>query len=124
MIQEVGLVGLSMNFLRGKGEIYCLSWSNGICYGGLLGGLMLGYNWGILENSCWVEFNDFLLSYIIEFLDEYIMIGLFWWFGLQYIFVFKKVDENGELKLMGCWLIFGLYGNIVNLFNIEVYCFG
>ncbi|MCR9100412.1 MAG: hypothetical protein NXI25_10705 [bacterium] len=122
--QEAGSAGLSTNFLRGRGETYRLSWSNGIRYGGLSGGLTLGYNWGTIENDRRVEFDDLPLSYTTEFLDEYTITGLFWRFGLQYTYAFKKVDEKGELKPTGRRLIFGLHGNTVNSFNTEAYRFG
>jgi len=122
--QEAGDAGVSTNFLRGTGETYRLSWSNGFRYGGLSGGVTLGYNWGTLENRRRVEFENLPLSYITEFSDEFTMSGLFWRFGAQYTYSFKKADEDGEVKPTGRRLIFGLHGSTVNSFNTESYRFG
>ncbi|MEQ8703046.1 MAG: hypothetical protein RIC19_03955 [Phaeodactylibacter sp.] len=122
--QQTSGAGQSINYLRGTGETYRLSWSNGVRYGGLSGGLTLGYNWGTLENSRRVEFDSLALGYTTEFLDEFTLSGLFWRVGLQYTYNFKKLDDKGELKPSGKRLIFGLHGSTANEFNTESIRFG
>jgi len=122
--QQAGAAGLSTNFLRGQGETYRLSWSNGIRYGGLSGGVTLGYNWGTLENNRRVEFDSLALGYITEFRDEFTLSGLFWRFGLQYTHEFEKADDKGELKPSGKRLIFGVHGSTANEFNTESIRYG
>ncbi|NRA48095.1 MAG: hypothetical protein HRU12_03100 [Phaeodactylibacter sp.] len=122
--QQAGEAGLSTNFLRGEGETYRLSWSNGVRYGAFSGGLTLGYNWGTIQNSRRVTFDSLSLAYTTEFLDEFTLSGLFWRFGVQYTHDFKKVDDNGELKPSGNRLIFGVHGNTANGFNTESVRFG
>ena len=122
--EQTPVVGQNTNFLKGKGETYRLSWSNGIRYGGLSGGLTLGYNWGTIENSRVVRFDSLELSYITEFLDEFTMTGFFWRFGLQYTHEFQELNEKGEREPSGKRLIFGLHGNSTNTFNTEAIRFG
>lgn len=122
--QQTAGAGQSTNFLKGAGETYRLSWSNGVRYGGLSGGITLGYNWGTLENSRRVEFDSLDLGYTNEFLDKFTLSGLFWRFGVQYTHEFKKPDDKGVLKPSGKRLIFGLHGSTANGFNTESTRFG
>ncbi len=122
--QQVDGAGQSTNFLIGAGETYRLSWGNGVKYGPVSAGVTLGYNWGTITNTRLVEFDSLDLAYTTQFEDQLTINGLFWRFGAQYTYEFKKINSKGEEEPSGKRLILGVHGSSGNDFNTDASRFG
>ena len=108
---------VTSNQLRGDGGTYRFSWSTGLRYGGLSGGVNVDYNFGKITNSRLVVFDSIPEALGTEFLEDYSVGGFSFGYGVQYAYSFKDVDERGEQVANGKRIIVGAFGDIGS--NIE-----
>ncbi len=113
---EGGEASATYNF-QGNGGTNKVVWGNGLRYNNIAIGLNLGYLFGKISNSRLVEFPDLEEAYFDRFNDEFSVKGVTWSLGMQYDYVFKKKNNEGELEPDGRRLTLGAYGNSQN--NIK-----
>jgi len=103
---------------EGLGGTYKVAWTNAFRYKNFSAGVSLGYIFGKITNSRSVFLDD-QFYYFDNFNDEFSLSGFLWNAGLQYDWVFKEMNREGELEPTGKRITFGLYGNANNSFTTN-----
>ncbi len=104
--------GSTSNTLKGTGGGYRFTWSTAFRYKSFSTGLNLNYNFGKITNSRVVTFNDIEEALASEFVEDVAIKGFSFGYGLQYVYNFKDLDKDGEMRPNGKRIILGLNGNL------------
>ncbi len=104
--------GMTSNTLKGNGGAYRFTWSTAFRYRYLSFGLNMNYNFGKITNSRILTFDSIDEALASEFLEDFSIGGLNIGYGAQYVFNFKKANEEGELIPSGKRIILGVNGQL------------
>jgi hypothetical protein len=115
---DLELTGLSddgtvtNNLLRGTGGTYRFSWSTGLRFRGLSGGINVNYNFGKITNSRVLTLDSIPEALGTEFLEEFSVSGFNLGYGLQYALNFKETNADGERVPNGKRILLGVNGTL------------
>lgn len=104
--------GTTSNVLRGNGSTYRFTWSTAFRYKYLSAGVNVNYNFGKLTNSRLVIFDDLPEALASELLEDIAIGGFSFGYGLQYVYNFKKLNNDGEAVPNGKRIVLGAQGNL------------
>lgn len=108
------------NNYRGSGGTYRFLWGNAFRYKDLSFGINIGYTFGKISNSRFINFDNLSTHHFFNDLLEETSIGGFYWnVGVQYQYVFKKPGKDGEQIPTGKKIIFGINANPASDFNTN-----
>ena len=112
-------LGSTTTRLKGSGGTTRVVWGSGAKYRNFSAGFTLGYQFGKINRSREVAFDSLRFSYTTDFFDDISFSGLVWSAGVQYIFDFMELDDNGKKVPSGKRLILGAFGNKDNQINTN-----
>jgi hypothetical protein len=103
---------ITNNQLRGTGGNYRFTWSTGLRYRGLSGGVNVNYNFGKITNSRVLTLDSIPEALGTEFLEEFSVSGFSLGYGVQYAINFKETNADGERVANGKRVLLGVNGTI------------
>ena len=103
--------GQTSNILRGSGGAYRFTWSTAGRYKSLAAGINLNYNFGKVTNSRVVVLNELDDALGSELLEDFVVNGVSFGYGVQYSYEFKSPNDEGEIVPNGKRIIVGADGN-------------
>lgn len=108
-----------LNYFTGQGGTYKFFWGNGFRRKNLSFGLNLGYLFGKIANNRLLAVSDLVAGYQVVTKKEIGIGGFIWNAGVQYDFVFKRLNKEGKTVPDGRILTVGAYGNSATGFSTN-----
>ena len=108
------------NHYRGSGGTYRFLWGNAFRYKNLSFGLNIGYIFGKLTNSRFINFDNLSTHHFFnDLLEETSISGFVWNIGAQYDYELKKLKKDGTKEPTGKKLTFGFNANSPTSFSTN-----